>query len=388
MRRDQDAPGLVRRQRKTGPTVLYWSPQSFGKQARCYPSGLVRLPDSATDDEVCRLCQQYTTRLMDWIADKQPVNRNAYDGSIGSLCRLFARHEHSPMQQVKFNTAKFYSDSLKVIEQTVAARAVRAVVPIDARAWFDRWAAPATEGGPQRQKRAHAAISMLRQVLRFGQALGYEECGKLADGLAGMRFERAAPRRQELTLAHVKAFIEAATASGNLSMAIGVATQFELMVRQKDVIGEYPPGERQWRGSYTWEEIGAGGFWRLVTSKTAAPATFDLTRYDLLWPLIQAVPQAERTGAIVKDHTGKPMTEGRYRKKFRALAEKAGIPRSVWNMDSRAGGVTEAFEAGAPGPQVADAATHADEKITKAVYRRRAETAIAEVAEFRRKARQ
>jgi hypothetical protein len=46
-----------------------------------------------------------------------------------------------------------------------------------------------------------------------------------------------------------------------LSMAIGVATQFETMLRQKDVIGEWTTdtgGREIWSGPYRWENIPGG----------------------------------------------------------------------------------------------------------------------------------
>jgi hypothetical protein len=216
-----------------------------------------------------------------------------------------------------------------------------------------------------------------------------------------MRFERSAPRESQMTLAHARAFITAALEfrlgdAIGLSMAIGVATQFETMLRQKDVIGEWLPspsvrgvvgegGRETWSGPYRWENI-PGGIFRLRTSKTGAEIAHDLTKLDLLWPLIQAVPQADRTGAIVKAY-GEPIRTRSYRKWFREIAKAAKIPDSVWNMDARAGAVTEALEAGAEKTDVQRAATHASPAMTER-YDRASETASLAVAAARRKARQ
>jgi site-specific recombinase XerD len=106
---------------------------------------------------------------------------------------------------------------------------------------------------------------------------------------------------------------------------------------------------------------------------------------DLLWPLIQAVPQAERTGALVKAY-GEPIRTRSYRKWFREIAKTAKISDSVWNMDARAGAVTEALEAGAEKTAVQRAATHASAAMTER-YDRTAETAPLAVAEARSRAR-
>jgi hypothetical protein len=317
--------------------------------------------------------------------------RVGYDGSIGSLCDIFERHPESPIHEVKQNTADSYADSLKVIRAAVAARVVRAVTPIDIKRWYRNWRVPALPSAPERVKRAHDAVATLRMILRFGYALGYKECGDLAAQLSMVQFGRSARRRAEMTLEHARAFIGASLARGDrrgLSMAIGVAAQFETMLRQKDVIGEWsrdPGGREAWTGAFTWENI-PGGILRLATSKTGAPAVFDLTRFDMLWPLLKARPQSERAGAIVTGDDGRPIRERSYRKWYRQIARGAGLPDDVWNMDARAGAVTEALESGAPLEDVQRAATHSHSATTLG-YERRVESSISAIAAARRRAR-
>ena len=212
---------------------------------------------------------------------------------MGSLCDCFERHPESPIRDVQRSTAESYADSLKVIRATVAKRAVRALTPIDIKAWYRKWRAPSEDGKAERVKRAHDAVSALRMILGFGLALGYEECGALAIGLSKIRFERSAPREGAMTVEHARAFIRTALArddSRGLMMAIGVATQFETMLRQKDVIGQWmtdSAGREGWSGPYRWDNI-PGGIFRLKTSKTGAQIEHDLTGLELLWPLSAA----------------------------------------------------------------------------------------------------
>ena len=109
------------------------------------------------------------------------------------------------------------------------------------------------------------------------------------------------------------------------------------------------------------------------------------TKLDLLWPLIQSVPQTERTGAI-KGDSDLPIRTRSYRKWFREIADAAEIPHSVWNMEARAGGVTEALEAGASLTSVQRAATHSNPSMTQR-YDRSTEAAVGEVAAARKRAR-
>jgi integrase len=123
---------------------------------------------------------------------------------------------------------------------------------------------------------------------------------------------------------------------------------------------------------------------RLKTSKTRSAVEFDLTAYPLLYSLLDAAPHAGRVGAIIKGEHGLPIRERSYRKWFRQIARAAGIPDSVWSMDSRAGGATEAYEAGADFHAISDHLTHADQRTTVR-YIRRSTKRIASVAEARAK---
>ena len=379
-------PGLLRRRRKDGADALYWDAASLSrKNAARYPDPLIRLPPDVTPEEVEDLCQTYTARF-DAFRERGLRPRYLYDGTIGSLCDAYERHPQSPIHEVKRSTAGAYADSLKVIRATVARRAVRAVAPIDVKGWYARWRAPAAADGPERVKRAHDAISMLRAILHFGVALGHEECARLADGLSKIRFERSGRRTTAMTAEHCRTFVATALSRGDdrgLYMAIGVAAQFETMLRQIDVIGEWV--DEVWSGPFTWENI-PGGILRLRTSKTGTPIVHDLTALDLLWPLLQRVPQRDRVGAVMKGEAGLPIRTRSYRKWFAEIRKAAGLPVELWSMDSRAGGVTEAYEGAADETDISRAATHSQPTMTRR-YDRETEEAVARVVEARKRAR-
>jgi hypothetical protein len=393
-----ETPGLIRRRRKGGE-ALYWSAKNLARSLEGFPDPLIALPPSATVEEIRDLCETYSARLSLWLAGEARP-RWLYDGTVGSLCDAYERHPESPIHEVKANTADSYRDSMKILRATVARRAVRALTPVDVKRWYRLWREPAAPGRPERVDRAHNAVAQLRAILRFGFALGHDECGILAKRLAVVQFGRSAPRTSEMTLGQARALIAASLARADRrgrSMAIGVAMQFETMLRQKDVIGEWNRdirsapagamvyGAEAWSGAFTWENI-PGGLFRMTTSKTGAPALFDLTRLDMLWPLLQMVPQAERTGAIVTGDEGHPIRERSYRKWFREIARTAGVPDNVWNMDARAGAVTEALESGAQLEDVQRAATHSHSATTLG-YERRVESSISAIATARKKAR-
>ncbi len=375
-------PGLIVIKRKRG-SALYWSARSLARDIEGFPDKLIRIPPTATEDEIIDLCERMGARLHAWLYGQRGASYRTQ--TVADLCDAFERHPQSPMQGVKHNTHGSYVDSLKIIRATLGPRVVREIRPVEIMEWFTQIAAPRTEGQLPRIKRAHDAVSLLRATLKFGFVLGDDHCRRLRDQLAEMQFRRSGRRDSAMTLQHVLAFIRAAQEwpEDRSMMALGVATQWETMLRQKDVIGERVGGE--WRGNYTWENV-PGWKWTTKTSKTKAPITFDLSKLELLWPLLQAVPVEQRTGAIIKGWNGLPIVERTYRKWYRQIARRAGIPDDVWNMDSRAGAVTEALESGADIADVARAATHSRQVMTER-YDRGVEKAVIEIADARQKRR-
>ena len=389
-------PGL-KRNRHGQP---YWIARQVVRDPMGFPDRCVHLPPDADDETLSRLCHEHLARLLAWMADQKVEagpRFTRYDGTMLSACRVYQEHPHSRFHKVKHNTRKSYTDSLKIIEATVGKRLIRNVTVLDVQHWYDEWRKPAVKDGPERIDRAHDAVCMVRTVLRFCAALRYPECKVLAAELTLVQFERGGAREEEMTYAQATAFIRKALEMGRagvipadraLSMGIGVAAQFELLLRQKDVIGDWggPNGEK-WIGYFTWENI-PGWRWRMKTSKSKyrAAADFDLQRYTLLFPLLEAVPHDERMGAIVKGEQGLPIRERSYRKWFRQIARAVGIPDTVWSMDSRAGGATEAEEAGAALDAIQGALTHS-KKDTTLRYIRRNTAKIATVAEARSRKR-
>jgi site-specific recombinase XerD len=81
---------------------------------------------------------------------------------------------------------------------------------------------------------------------------------------------------------------------------------------------------------------------------------------------------------IICEANAMPWTASEFRRKWRIVADYAGVPANVKNMDSRAGGITEATEAGADLEHVKHAATHSNIAMTQK-YSRGATAKIAGV---------
>ncbi len=116
---------------------------------------------------------------------------------------------------------------------------------------------------------------------------------------------------------------------------------------------------RRWANGLTWSDLAADLVVRKATTKTGAFAAHDLKLCPLVLGLLDRVPVDRRVGPLVIDETaGRPYAGSAYGREWRIVARAAGVPDYVWNMDARAGAITEAEDAGADLDHIRSAAAH------------------------------
>jgi len=99
---------------------------------------------------------------------------------------------------------------------------------------------------------------------------------------------------------------------------------------------------------------------------------------------LRLIPVEARVGPMIKnENTTLPYADSTFRIVWREIADAAGVPREVHNMDSRAGGLTEGTDA-ADGDleAVSHHAGHSDVRMTRR-YNRGGARQIAKVAKLR-----
>jgi hypothetical protein len=269
-----------------------------------------------------------------------------------------------------------HSDCLcRIIEADLGAREVADIRTRDITLTYQAWQ---QRGVPM----AHALIGKLRTLMNFGATMiEDDDCARVAVRLRGMRFKQGKPRQQFITHEQVLAIRRTAHAMGLDSIALAQSFQFECIFRQRDVVGEWMPvgepnvrnyfvvGDMKWWRGIRYEEINTDLILRHVTSKRQKEVVIDLKDCPMVmeelyrqFGLMSDLPR--RGPIIVSEATELPYTAHAFRRLWRMVARKAGLPDAVYNMDTRSGAITEALQSGASLDAVRKAATHSDVKMT------------------------
>lgn len=217
-------------------------------------------------------------------------------------------------------------------------------------------------------------------MISYGVTLSYDDCFHADVILGKLRFPTPPARRSRMTFDQVKAVRETAHGIGLGSIALATVLQFELSLRQKDVIGEWEPAplseggivdrDTRWTNGLQWADIDSALILRKTHTKTGAYVEFDLELYPAVLEEIDRVPREKRIGPmILSEHTGEPYKHRTFTQTWRKVADKAGVPKAVWNMDARAGAISEAYDAGAGETDVMKHAGHKNRQ-TSARYNR------------------
>lgn len=318
---------------------------------------------------------------------------SSFDGSIADLMRCYRYDQDSKFSKLRYASRLYYETLMGLIEREYGAFLVSELKGRVLLRWHENWSA----GG--KVAAGHAKMGMLRGLFTYGSTmLEDEHCIRLSSVMSEMRFKSPKSREPRLT-AHQATLIRAkAHELGRPSIALAQAFQFEVMLRQRDVIGEWVPVSEpgmsdvtnlgwKWLRGIRWEEIDENLVLRHVTSKRQKLITVNLNNAPMVMEELTLLGERPSSGPIVvSEHSKRPWDATEYRRWWRKVADASGIPKEVKNMDSRAGGITEASDAGADLELIRHAATHSNIAMTQK-YSRGAEEKIAAVQMLRLKHR-
>lgn len=384
----ENAPGLVWRPMKGGWQVRWQARTDLVR--RGFTPKSARLwagPESELTDKVIAFVQDRANALQNemlvWGRGGVPVAAE-FNEKVGGLIDCYQTDPDSTYRKLRFASRK-YVDVL--CRRLKATHADDNIVDLKGRT-FHRWHEE-FGGNEGKIAMAHAMMGMVRTLMTFGMTiLENDECARVSAILHKMRFTNSKPRNERLTAEHVDLIRAKAHGEQAGAIALAQAFQFELMLRQKDVIGEWVPlsepgasevidGNSKWLRGIRWTEIDENLVLTHVTSKRQKEIVVDLSLAPMVMEELRRFigVRADATitrdmlpaagPIIVNDRTKFPFAAVTYRTRWRALADGCGIPKSVRNMDSRAGAISEATDAGAELEHVRHAATHSDIAMTQ-----------------------
>jgi hypothetical protein len=196
---------------------------------------------------------------------------------------------------------------------------------------------------------ARSLLDRLRELFRFGaNILGDRECARLFEGLSEVRLANPPKRSVQLTLDRVKAIRKTAHEHfGWGTIAFAQALQFELLLGQKDVIGEWVPtaepgetnlvvGEKKWLRGLRWSDIDDDNMiLRHKVGSGQRPIEVDLRTAPMVLEEIERSVSRSTSGPVILcEITGLPWLTAEFRRKWRLVAKRAGVPDDVTNRDS------------------------------------------------------
>ena len=355
---------------------LYWRCSKIAKAAGYKPT-VVKIFETDERD-IAKTCERLQADMLGWMAGKNGASKPLPQyATISYLFDSYRDRPSSPYQQVKWNTRKTYDQVLDMIDESAGKVRLSQLNMDTFYTWFNdaRW--PEGKGGIEHLRKAVGIIAMMRRVVSFGVAAEIDECARLHAILSNMRFPGYRKRTSTMTVEHVEAIVEEAAKQNRLSLALGLALQFECGLRQRDVIGEWEPiegkptshfviGRRQWVNGLTWDMIGSDWILTKTTTKTGAVVNYDLALAPMAKRIIELIPLEQRSfGPVIIDETAnRPYAEHAYQREWRKIANAAGVPNSVCNMDARSGAATEASDAGAALGDTRAVLGHSDERTT------------------------
>jgi hypothetical protein len=396
----ENAPGLTWRPRKNGWEARWQCRTDLAQRGYAIKSvGIWVGAEPPTDLETMTIqdrCNSLQAEMLVWGRDGLP-QVSEFKGTVKSLIDCYQTDRDSPFRKLRYETRRFYRQLCKRIEADFGETLV---ADIKARQIL-HWHAGIKDEG--KIAMAHALVGMFRTLCSFGSTfLEDDGCAKLSGVLSNMRFEMPKPRNERLTAEQAVLIRAQAHKAGWHSIAFAQALQFELFLRQKDVIGEWVPisenapitdvldGNNKWLRGIRWEEI--DGTLRLthITSKRQKLVDPDLKLAPMVMEELaliygQGFTRADLPASgpiIINEKNGRPWLANEFRRWWRKIAKDAGVPVTVRNMDSRAGAISESTDAGADLEHVRHAATHSDIGMTQR-YSRGSQDKVAGVMEKR-----
>jgi hypothetical protein len=264
--------------------------------------------------------------------------------NVADLVNRYHTDPQSGFHKLRFKTRVSYENLTRRVARELGDEKVGNLNEERLQRAYDEW----STGG--RIPMARSLIAILRIMATYGTTvLKSRDCRELKLTLHDMKFKPGAKVRNErLTADQASAIIGKAHERKLHSIALAQAFQFGCGLKQKDVIGEWVPltepsessvsdGEKKWLRGLLWSEIDENMVLRHATSLQGKVMELSLSDIPMV---MKELGTADRSAlptsgpVVVSDLKGIPWTAVEFRRKWRQIADAAGVPKNVFNMDS------------------------------------------------------
>jgi hypothetical protein len=266
--------------------------------------------------------------------------------TLKQLIELYRSDPDSPFRNLSYQVRVKQDRTLKRIIGEHGNHLIRNIKARTLLARHKVWA----KGG--KIAMANELMARLRALFRFGfTMLEDRECYRLLKILKETRFRGLGPRLVQMTAEHVRAIRTAARHFGWDSIGLAQALQFELLLSQKDVIGEWVPTsepgesdivwrEQKWLRGLRWSNIDKNLILRHAVGSSGRPIEVDLRTAPMVLEELKAYSDLLRSirktslPIVLCEITAMPWSTAEFRRKWRLVARRAGVPDIVKNRDS------------------------------------------------------
>jgi hypothetical protein len=263
-------------------------------------------------------------------------------GTVADLAQRYRTDPRSPYHKVRYTVRQGYDFSIKRIIEDAGSVQISELDAAKVQSLYDRWAANG------KLAIGRSLIGKLSLLSGFGvTVLNDDACIRLSTILHKMRFPHPESRVEHLTAVHAKAIRAKAHEIDRPSIALAQAFQFDLPLKQTDVIGEWVPlsepgvsdiicdTKGKWIRGIRWEEIDTNLVLRHVTSMRQKEVEIDLKRAPMVMEELNRLGKLPARGpVIVSESDGKPWSPTDFRRWWRRIANAVGVPKNVKNRDS------------------------------------------------------
>jgi hypothetical protein len=354
--KDPQSPGLKSRKRANGMKAWVWVASDAAVKAG-YPVKSQNLTMYSDRPEMLvARAERLQAEMKLWMREgKMPEKQ--FNGTFRDLLDRYQSQPKSTFHELKPHVQRSYLVYLRKMIRNIGPLRLNACNGLDVRDWFAEWRVGVD--GRDQLAAANMALSVLKAAVSFGVICRLDGVKEFQDVLAEMEFPKPKPRKHAPTAQQIIAARLAAHKHGAPERALVYAMQFETTARQWDFTGTWLPlsdpkpsavidGRGKWIGPH-WSDI-KDGVLTIRPTKTEETTTVEIT-YDLMaCPMVmeELAHFVEREGPmIVNRGTGLPYRPVAFNEGWRKDYEAAGIPKEIWNRDTRAGGITEGRLSGA-----------------------------------------